>query len=176
MLRILTDTSTWLMVELVATVILILMNLLIPLLMSFSRYRTIANFYFSSVALSSSLLNCLYMYYLVQTFQTKTLSENNCRAIYYLQTSCIVVLGKKSNEKSKENSFSFSVHDHCHARQFCFMFISDGRCKITGSDLFSMSWCLFASFFSSILLLCGSLYLVIIVHGNNSSTLFIGFE
>ena len=61
--------------------------------MAFASYRNVVNFYFSSAALSSSLLNCLYIYYLAQTLRSKVLSENNCRAIYYLQTSCTVVLG-----------------------------------------------------------------------------------
>lgn len=60
--------------------------------MAFASYRNVVNFYFSSTALSSSLLNCLYIYYLVLTLRSKGLSENNCRAIYYLQTSCTVVL------------------------------------------------------------------------------------
>ncbi|CAF1048440.1 unnamed protein product [Rotaria sordida] len=50
------------------------------------------NFYLSSTALSSSLINCLYLFYLIQTFRSKVLSEINCRAIYYLHTSCIVIL------------------------------------------------------------------------------------
>ncbi|CAF0927939.1 unnamed protein product [Rotaria sordida] len=66
--------------------------MVIPLLMAFASYRNIVNFYFSSAALSSSLLNCLYIYYLAQTLRSKVLSESNCRAIYYLQTSCTVVL------------------------------------------------------------------------------------
>jgi hypothetical protein len=65
----------------------------IPILMIFTSYRNITNFYFSSAALSSSLINCLYVFYLAQTLRSKILSENNCRAMYYLQTSCIVVLG-----------------------------------------------------------------------------------
>ena len=85
--------STWLIIELIATSILVVLNLIIPALMAFTSYRNIVNFYFSSTALSSSLLNCLYIYYLVQTLRSKGLSENNCRAIYYLQTSCTVVLG-----------------------------------------------------------------------------------
>ncbi|CAF1065225.1 unnamed protein product [Rotaria sp. Silwood1] len=66
--------------------------MVIPMLMAFASYRNIVNFYFSSAALSSSLLNCLYIYYLAQTLRSKGLSETNCRAIYYLQTSCTVVL------------------------------------------------------------------------------------
>ena len=85
--------STWLIIELVATSILVVLNLVIPILMAFASYRNVVNFYFSSAALSSSLLNCLYIYYLAQTLRSKVLSENNCRAIYYLQTSCTVVLG-----------------------------------------------------------------------------------
>jgi len=68
--------------------------MVIPCLMAFASYRNIVNFYFSSAALSSSLLNCLYIYYLVQQLRSRGLSENNCRAIYYLQTSCTVVLGR----------------------------------------------------------------------------------
>ncbi|CAF2557290.1 unnamed protein product [Rotaria sp. Silwood2] len=75
-----------------ATSILVALNMVIPILMAFGSYRNIVNFYFSSAALSSSLLNCLYIYYLAQTLRSKGLSENNCRAIYYLQTSCTVVL------------------------------------------------------------------------------------
>jgi hypothetical protein len=85
--------STWLIIELVATSILVALNMFIPALMAFTSYRNMVNFYFSSAALSSSLLNCLYIYYLVQQLRSKGLSENNCRAIYYLQTSCTVVLG-----------------------------------------------------------------------------------
>lgn len=85
--------STWLIIELVATSILVALNMVIPMLMAFASYRNVINFYFSSVALSSSLLNCLYIYYLAQTLRLKGLSENNCRAFYYLQTSCTVVLG-----------------------------------------------------------------------------------
>ncbi|UJR31213.1 hypothetical protein I4U23_018717 [Adineta vaga] len=84
--------STWLIIELVATSILVVLNLVIPALMAFGSYRNVVNFYFSSAALSSSLLNCLYIYYLVETLRSRGLSENNCRAIYYLQTSCTVVL------------------------------------------------------------------------------------
>lgn len=85
--------STWLIIELVATSILVALNLVIPVLMAFASYRNVINFYFASTALSSSLLNCLYIYYLAQTLRSRVLSENNCRAIYYLQTSCTVVLG-----------------------------------------------------------------------------------
>ncbi|CAF1169887.1 unnamed protein product, partial [Didymodactylos carnosus] len=53
---------------------------------------SIINFYFSSAALSSSIANSLYIYYLIQILRSKTLTESNCRAIYYLQTSCSVVL------------------------------------------------------------------------------------
>ncbi|CAF4214220.1 unnamed protein product [Rotaria magnacalcarata] len=84
--------STWLIIELMATSILVALNMVIPMLMAFTSYRNMVNFYFSSAALSSSLLNCLYIYYLAQTLRSKVLSENNCRAIYYLQTSCTVVL------------------------------------------------------------------------------------
>jgi len=86
--------STWLIIELIATSVLVALNMVIPALMAFTSYRNIVNFYFSSAALSSSLLNCLYIYYLVQTLRSRGLSENNCRAIYYLQTSCTVVLGR----------------------------------------------------------------------------------
>jgi hypothetical protein len=86
--------STWLIIELVATSILVGLNMVIPALMAFASYRNIVNFYFSSAALSSSLLNCLYIYYLAQQLRSRGLSENNCRAIYYLQTSCTVVLGR----------------------------------------------------------------------------------
>jgi len=85
--------STWLIIEVVATSILVALNLVIPALMAFGLYRNVVYFYFSSAALSSSLLNCLYIYYLMETLRSKGLSENNCRAIYYLQTSCTVVLG-----------------------------------------------------------------------------------
>ncbi|CAF1272285.1 unnamed protein product [Adineta steineri] len=44
------------------------------------------------MALSSSLINSLYLFYLVQTLRSKTLLDINCRAIYYLQASCVVVL------------------------------------------------------------------------------------
>ncbi len=70
--------------------------MIIPILMTFASYRNVANFYFSSTALSSSLINCLYLFYLIQTIRSTTLSENNCRTFYYLQTSCIVVLGMDS--------------------------------------------------------------------------------
>lgn len=96
MLVLFSRVSTWLFVELLATAILLVLNMFIPLLMVFSSYRNVINFYFSSVALSSSMINCLYMFYLAQTLHSKALSENNCRAIYYLQTSCIVVLGRCS--------------------------------------------------------------------------------
>ena len=94
MLVLFSRVSTWLFIELLATLILVVLNMFIPVLMLFSSYRNIINFYFSSVALSTSMINCLYMYYLAQTLHSKVLSENNCRAIYYLQTSCIVVLGR----------------------------------------------------------------------------------
>jgi hypothetical protein len=87
-------TSTWLFIEMLATFILVILNTIIPMLMIFSSYRNIVNFYFSSTALSTSFVNCLYLFYLVQTLRSKVLSELNCRAIYYLQTSCIVVLGR----------------------------------------------------------------------------------
>ena len=90
--------STWLIIELVATSILLALNLVIPMLMAFASYRNLVNLYFSTAALSSSLLNCLYIYYLVQTLRSRGLSENNCRAIYYLQTSCTVVLGKWASQ------------------------------------------------------------------------------
>lgn len=85
--------TTWLFIEIIATFILAILNLVIPILMIFSSYRNLANFYISSTALSSSLINFLYLFYLLQTIRSKVLSEINCRAIYYLQTSCIVVLG-----------------------------------------------------------------------------------
>ncbi|CAF1332897.1 unnamed protein product [Adineta steineri] len=66
--------------------------MVIPALMAFGSYRNVINFYFASAALSSSLLNCLYIYYLVETLRSRGLAENTCRAIYYLQTSCTVVL------------------------------------------------------------------------------------
>ena len=86
--------STWLFIEMIATLILVILNLIIPMLMIFSSYRNIVNFYFSSVALASSLINTLYLFYLVQSLRSKVLLDINCRAIYYLQASCIVVLGK----------------------------------------------------------------------------------
>jgi hypothetical protein len=85
--------STWLFIEMIATFILAILNMIIPILMMFTSYRNLINFYFSSTALSSSLINFLYLFYLIQTIRSKILSEMNCRAIYYLQTSCIVVLG-----------------------------------------------------------------------------------
>ncbi len=85
--------STWLFIEMIATFILAVLNMIIPILMMFTSYRNLINFYFSSTALSSSLINFLYLFYLIQTIRSKILSEMNCRAIYYLQTSCIVVLG-----------------------------------------------------------------------------------
>jgi hypothetical protein len=88
--------STWLFIEIIATLILAILNMIIPILMTFASYRNVANFYFSSTALSSSLINCLYLFYLIQTIRSTTLSENNCRTFYYLQTSCIVVLGMDS--------------------------------------------------------------------------------
>ncbi|UJR15319.1 hypothetical protein I4U23_002271 [Adineta vaga] len=84
--------STWLFIEMVATLILVILNLIIPMLMIFSSYRNMVNFYFSSTALSSSLINTLYLFYLVQSLRSKVLLDINCRAIYYLQASCIVVL------------------------------------------------------------------------------------
>ncbi|CAF1042221.1 unnamed protein product [Adineta ricciae] len=84
--------STWLFIEMLATLILVILNLIIPMLMIFSSYRNIVNFYFSSVALASSLINTLYLFYLVQSLRSKVLLDINCRAIYYLQASCIVVL------------------------------------------------------------------------------------
>lgn len=86
--------STWLFIEMIATLVLVVLNLIIPMLMIFSSYRNIVNFYFSSVALASSLINTLYLFYLVQSLRSKVLLDINCRAIYYLQASCIVVLGK----------------------------------------------------------------------------------
>src|ERR1700722_116085 len=85
--------TTWLFMEMIATLILAILNMAIPILMMFSSYRNLVNFYFSSTALSSSLINCLYLFYLIQTIRSKVFSENNCRAVYYLQTSCVVVLG-----------------------------------------------------------------------------------
>ncbi|CAF2584916.1 unnamed protein product [Rotaria sp. Silwood2] len=76
----------------IASLSLVVLNLAIPILMIFTSFRNIVNFYLSSTALSSSLINCLYLFYLIQTFRSKILSEMNCRAIYYLQTSCIVIL------------------------------------------------------------------------------------
>ena len=96
----LSHLSTWLFVEILATSLLILLNLLLPILMMFSSYRNLANFYLSSTALSSALIDCLYLFYLIQNLRSKTLSDINCRAFYYLQTSSIVVLGKSIRSKS----------------------------------------------------------------------------
>lgn len=93
MLYLFSRISTWLLIEIIATLILAILNMIIPILMIFTSYRNLANFYFSSTALSSSLINFLYLFYLIQTLRSKILSENNCRAVYYLQASCIVVLG-----------------------------------------------------------------------------------
>jgi hypothetical protein len=93
MLLLFSRISTWLFIEMIATIILAVLNMIIPILMIFTSYRNVANFYFSSTALSSSLINFLYLFYLIQTIRSKVLSEVNCRAVYYLQTSCIVVLG-----------------------------------------------------------------------------------
>ncbi|CAF1392940.1 unnamed protein product [Rotaria magnacalcarata] len=62
------------------------------MLMVFGSFRNAVNFYLSSAALSSSMINFLYLIYLIQTLRSRVLSENNCRAIYYLQTSCILIL------------------------------------------------------------------------------------
>jgi hypothetical protein len=123
MLFLFSRISTWLFVEIIATLILAVLNMIIPILMMFTSYRNLANFYLSSAALSSSLINYLYFFYLIQTIRSKILSENNCRAFYYLQTSCIVVLGMNSKKfsrgysimrdnqylKVKLNSFRFIV-------------------------------------------------------------------
>ncbi len=77
----------------IATLVLVILNMIIPMLMMFSSYRNMLNFYFASTALSSALINILYLFYLVQSLRSKTLLDINCRAIYYLQASCIVVLG-----------------------------------------------------------------------------------
>ena len=108
MLVLFSRVSTWLFVELLATLILLVLNMFIPLLMVFSTYRNVVNFYFSSVALSSSMINSLYMYYIAQSLHSKALSENNCRAIYYLQTSCIAVLGRCSISRSSRSSRMFT--------------------------------------------------------------------
>ncbi|CAF3587790.1 unnamed protein product [Rotaria sp. Silwood1] len=76
----------------IASLSLVVLNLAIPILMIFSSFRNVVNFYLSSTALSSSLINGLYLFYLIQTFRSKVISEINCRAIYYLQSSCIVIL------------------------------------------------------------------------------------
>ena len=99
MLVLFSRLSTWLFIELIATLILAVFNLIIPILMVFTSYRNLANFYLSSTALSSSLINHLYFFYLLQTIRGKTLSENNCRAFYYLQTSCVLVLGMNSLQR-----------------------------------------------------------------------------
>ena len=75
-------TSTALFIEMIATFILVVLNMIVPILMMFSSYHNMINFYISSTALSSSLINCLYLFYLVQTVRSKILSELNCRAIY----------------------------------------------------------------------------------------------
>ncbi|CAF1618166.1 unnamed protein product [Adineta ricciae] len=114
--------STWLVIELVATSILVALNLVIPALMAFSSYRNVVNFYFSSAALSSSLLNCLYIYYLVETLRSRGLSESNCRAIYYLQTSCTVVLAYTITAMHANFVLcllSSSSSDHQHSLRSC---------------------------------------------------------
>lgn len=106
MLFLFSHLTTWLFIEIVATLILAILNMIIPALMIFSSYRNLINFYFASTALSSSLISFLYLFYLIQTVRLKVLSEINCRAIYYLQTSCIVVLGMLKlvdSRKKKDN-------------------------------------------------------------------------
>ena len=113
----LSHLSTWLLIEILATIFLILLNLIIPVLMIFSSYRNLVNFYFSSTALSSALINCLYLFYLIQTVRSKILSEINCRAFYYLQTSCIVVLGKfiSNTRQSRVGSSLSSLYNSGYA-------------------------------------------------------------
>ncbi|CAF3316143.1 unnamed protein product [Rotaria socialis] len=92
MLILFSRVSTWLFIEMIASLSLVVLNLFIPMLMVFGSFRNAVNFYLSSAALSSSMINFLYLIYLIQTLRSRVLSENNCRAIYYLQTSCILIL------------------------------------------------------------------------------------
>ena len=102
--------STWLILEISATSLLTILNLCIPIFLSFKSFRNLINFYFASLALSSSLINFLYLFYLIQTFREKPLSELNCRAMFYFQTSCIIVLGKFDDDDDyRQKNIFFSI-------------------------------------------------------------------
>jgi len=130
MFSIFNHISTWLCVEIFGTSCLIFLNLIVPILLIFISYRSLINFYFSSVTLVNSLINSLYLFYLIQTVREKSLTENNCRAIYYLQTSCILVLGRdifrlyRIKFISKKKIFRFRLYDCCYACKFCFISVS----------------------------------------------------
>jgi hypothetical protein len=137
MLYLFSRISTWLFIEMIATLILAILNMIIPILMIFSSYRNLANFYFSSTALSSSLINFLYLFYLIQTLRSKVLSEINCRAVYYLQVSCIVVLGNIQGGKcslgTPSTSALFQHFSTFSAPRYLFS---------TFSALFTIFWCM----------------------------------
>lgn len=107
MLPLFSRQSTWLILEICATSLLTILNLCIPIFLSLTSFRNLINFYFSSLALSSSLINLLYLFYLIQTFREKILSELNCRAMFYLQTSCILVLGRFNDDDLKGKDVKF---------------------------------------------------------------------